>query len=322
MPFSNYPNGITSFGSPVTGARFSSPWATHYFVDGDDGDDGNPGLSPTSALKTIQKAVDISTGGDVIYIKPKSYTLGTGFARYVEDITVTQGGTGSGETATDANKSIIGVTQRQYPSDMLGVRTKYATAAHGGWNIEAPGTHIENIGHFAEDATTSAMHWESDGATRSKGFDGVSMYNVMLKGKQLRLTGGSGDMSIVNCKFQTKYDGAGTPLINLIGSAGAVNRLSIIGCDFIGGNANNYSTAPISSSAPVTSLVMRDCSFSQDPDSGDFLAFNGTTNSGIVANCSFASVDANAKLARIIAGVSGIHGAGLYDENGMVDLSS
>jgi len=323
MGLTNYPNGLTSFGVPLLGGgRFSSPWATHYFVDATDGSDGNSGLSPDRAFATIQRAVDVSSGGDVIYINPQTYKLGTGFNRYTEDITIAQGGAGgSGVVDTNANKSIIGVTQRQYPSDMVGVRTKYSTAAHGGWNIESPGTHIENIGHFAEDATTAAIHFESNGATRTKGWDGASMYNVMIKGKQVRFTGGSGDMSIVNCKFQAKYDGSGTPLLNLIGSAGAVNRMSVIGCDFIGGNANNYATAPVTGAAPVTSFVMRDCHFSQDPDSGDFINFAGSTNSGVVSNCYFGSEGLAAKMGTLTSGSSGIHAAGLFDENGAVDMS-
>lgn len=309
-------------GAPVSGARFSSPWATHYFVDAINGSASNGGKRPDDAMATITQAVALASGGDVIYIRPQKYTLGTGFARYTEDVTVTQGGTaGSGETATNANISIIGVTQRQYPSDMVGVRTKYATAAHGGWNIEAPGTHLEGIGIFAEDATTYAIYFESDGATRSKGFDGCSMYKVMVKGKGVRFAGGGGDMSIINCKFQCKHNGTGTPLLELVGSAGAVNRLSVIGCDFIGGNANNYATSPVTGAAPVTSFVMRDCHFSQDPDTGDFISMAGTTNSGVISNCYFGSEGLAAKMGTITSGSSGIHAAGLFDENGAVDLS-
>ena len=108
-------------GVPVGGARFSSPWATHWFVDGTDGNDNNDGKTPGTAKATIQAAVTASTGGDVIYIRPQVYTLGTGFARYTEDITVAQAQTAGSGTEANANKSIIGVTQRQYPSDMLGV---------------------------------------------------------------------------------------------------------------------------------------------------------------------------------------------------------
>jgi hypothetical protein len=309
-------------GAPVGSGRFSSPWATHWFVDFDNGSASNGGKRPDDAYKTIQAAVTASTGGDVIYIAPRQYQLGQGFRRYVEDITVTQGGTaGSGNVATNANKSLIGITQRQYPSDMVGVRTKYSTAGHGGWNIEAPGTHLENIGVFAEDATTYAIFFESDGATRSKGWDGCSMYKVMVKGKEVRFSGGGGDVSIVNCKFQCKYDGTGTPQLNLIGSAGTVNRMSVISCDFIGGNANNYATAPVTGAAPVTSFVMRDCHFSQDPDSGDFINFAGISNSGVVTNCFFGSESLAAKLGTLTSGSSGIHSAGLFDENGAVDMS-
>ena len=315
-------DGVYEYGGAPVSRRFSSPWATHYFVDAQNGSAGNDGKSPGRAMATIQQAVDLATAGDVIYIRAQTYKLGTGFNRYTEDITIAQGGAGgSGVVESSANRTIIGVTQRQYPSDMLGVRTKYSTAAHGGWNIESPGTHIEGIGHFAEDATTSAMHFESNGATRTKGWDGCSMYNVMVKGKEVRFTGGSGDMSIVNCKFQCKYDGAGTPLLNLVGSAGAVNRMSIIGCDFIGGNANNYATSVITGAPPITSFVMRDCHFSQAPDSGAYINISGTTSSGIISDCFFGSEGLASTETTLTSGSCGIHTAGFADENGMVDMS-
>ena len=311
-------------GAPVGSGRFSSPWATHYFVDATNGTTNAGGKRPDDAFSTIQGAIDVATGGDVIYIRPQVYTLGTGFARYTEDITIAQAQTAGSGTEANANMSIIGVTQRQYPSDMLGVRTKYATAAHGGWNIECPATHIEGIGHFAEDATSYAMFFESNGGTRTKGFDGSSMYNVMVKGKGVDIgsaTGGSGDMSIVNCKFQCKHNGTGTPLIKLTGSAGAINRLSIIGCDFIGGNANNYATSVITGAAPVSSFVMRDCHFSQAPDSGAYINFAGTSNSGVISNCFFGSEGLAATETTWGGGDCGIHAAGVFDENGAVDMS-
>ncbi|KKK84534.1 hypothetical protein LCGC14_2782400, partial [marine sediment metagenome] len=216
----NFPNGVSSFGSVVGGGeRFSSPWATHYFVDGDNGNDTSPGTSPDTAVATIAKAVSLSTGGDVIYIRPKTYTLGTGFARYTEDVIITQGGTaGSGNTATNANKSLIGVTQRVRPSDFLGVRWKFATDTN--LNIEAPGTHIENIGFFTEGAT-DGIFIETDGATRSKGgTDGSSIYNCAIKGEGKIRSNGSNELQIVNCRFQTKFDGT-VGGINLVGSANA-----------------------------------------------------------------------------------------------------
>ncbi len=307
-------------------SSFFEPWSDVWYVDGrtGGGSDDYTGTGPSKAKATIQAAITAASGGDVVYIRPQVYTLGTGFARYTEDITVAQAQTAGSGTEANANISIIGITSRQYPSDMLGVRTKYSTAAHGGWNIECPGTHLENIGIFAEDATSYAIFFESNGGTRTKGFDGSSMYNVMVKGKATQLgsgTGGSGDVSIVNCKFQCKYDGSGTPLLNLVGSAGAINRLSVINCDFIGGNANNYSTAVITGAAPVISFVMRDCHFSQAPDTPPYINFAGTSNSGVISNCYFGSEGLAATETTWGGGDCGIHAAGVFDENGAVDMS-
>ena len=168
-------------GVPVGGNRFTNPWNTHYFVDRTDGNDGHPGKTPGSAVETIQRAFDIATGGDVIYIRPGEYQHGQGFRRYTEDVIIACGGDGgSGNVATNANISLIGVSQRSgQATDFLGVRWKYATATP--LTNRAPGTHIENIGFFAEDATY-AINLENDPSGRTKASDGVSIYNCAIKG--------------------------------------------------------------------------------------------------------------------------------------------
>jgi len=65
-----------------------------YFVDGVSGSDNNTGKKPTEAKATIQAAVTLATRGDVIYVRPLAYKIGTGFNRYTEDIAVTLGGSG------------------------------------------------------------------------------------------------------------------------------------------------------------------------------------------------------------------------------------
>lgn len=311
MGLTKFPNGLSSMGMLVPGGgRFSSPWATHYFVDGDNGSDGNSGKDSNHAFATIAKAVSVSTAGDVIYIRPKSYTLGTGFARYTEDVVVTQGGTaGSGQTATNANKSIIGVTPRGVPTDFLGVRWKYATNTP--LNIEAPGTHIENIGFFAEDATY-AIYIETDGATRSKGgTDGSSIYNCAIKGAFIYANGGN-ELSIVHCRFQAKYDGT-VAGIQLVGSANAVARPIIRDCEFIGGNANNMTDACIVGAAPWYDAVIRDCYFNADSDTNIYINIAGSTSTGIISNCHFGVADIST--GRIVEG--GLIATGAYDGGGL-----
>jgi hypothetical protein len=69
MAYTNYPNGITSFGIPVIPSMGFAPanGGTHYWVKGNTGDDGASGLTPNEALKTMAKAFTKITSGDVIH---------------------------------------------------------------------------------------------------------------------------------------------------------------------------------------------------------------------------------------------------------------
>jgi len=304
------------------GVRFASPWNTHYFVDGDGGSDSNSGKRPDAAFKTIQGAITASTGGDVIYIKPKSYTLGTGFARYTEDVSVTLGGSGgSGATATNANKSLIGITQRGVSAtDFLGVRWKYTTATP--LTVDAPCLHVENIGFFVEDGTY-AINLRCNGATRTQeGTTGFSIYNCAIKGEAKLYANGGNEIQIVGCRFQCAYDG-NTGGIQLVGSSNACARTIIKNCEFIGGNAYNADTEYITTAAPQYDLMIRDCYFSTAPDSTVYINIAGTTNDGVIANCYFGTADiSTTAIPGLIAGVSGVFGAGLFDDDGVDDLSS
>jgi hypothetical protein len=319
MSITRFPHGVSSFGVPLVGSRFSNPWTTHYFVDGDSGSDGSVGTTPEDAFKTIQKAITISSAGDVIYIRPKTYTIGTGFARYSEDVSVTLGGGGgSGVTATNANKSLIGVTQRTRPSDFLGVRWTFATATQ--LTVDAPALHIENIGFFSE-LGTYTINLRNNGATwTQQGSAGFSIYNCEVKGEAKLYSDGGDGIQIVNCRFQSKYDGT-TGGIQLVGSSNQVKRAVIQACEFIGGNSYNMATAPINTAAPCWDLIIRDCYFSVDTDTV-YMVIAGTSNTGMVANCYFGSADINALCTGLVAGTSGVFGTALYDEAGIDSFAS
>ncbi len=308
MGISQFPHGI--FATPNIGAdgRFSSPWATHYFVDGISGSDGNSGKEPRRAFATIQKAITASTGGDVIYIRPKGYTNGTGFARYTEDVTMLQNGAVAAGTDLAANKSLIGVTQRSVPTDFLGVRWTFATATP--LTINTPGTHIENIGFFGEGATY-AINLVNNAPT-TYGGTGFSIYNCAIKGDGKIYAGYGGDeIQIVHCRFQAKYDGT-VGGINLVGSAGQVKRPIIRDCEFIGGNANNMSAAAIIGAAPWYDAVLRELYFNAESDTGEYINISGT-NTGLLANIFCGSADISTT--SIVA--SGMIGVAVYDDDGI-----
>lgn len=72
----NYPNGLSSFGIPLTGPWGNVPLDGEvFFVDGENGNDGNPGTSPDSSFSTIGRALEFVTSGKgtMIFIAPGSY---------------------------------------------------------------------------------------------------------------------------------------------------------------------------------------------------------------------------------------------------------
>lgn len=80
MGYTNFPNGITSFGIPLHGQTTGFPVIGNaWWVNGTKGSDtGYAGKDPNEAFATVQKAVTTqiatSTGlGDVIYIAPGTY---------------------------------------------------------------------------------------------------------------------------------------------------------------------------------------------------------------------------------------------------------
>lgn len=84
-PFTNYPNGVSSFGIPLTGSipmvLGSTGSGKIYFVDATNGVDGNSGLSTSQALKTIAAAYALAVSGDTIALSTNAtHSLTAGLA--------------------------------------------------------------------------------------------------------------------------------------------------------------------------------------------------------------------------------------------------
>lgn len=81
----NFPNGITSFGVPISGSipfvLGSTGAGKIYFVDATNGVDGNSGLSPSEALQTIAAAYALAVSGDTIALSTSAtHNLTAGLA--------------------------------------------------------------------------------------------------------------------------------------------------------------------------------------------------------------------------------------------------
>lgn len=79
MGTTNFPNGVTSFGIPITGASSGrtgggSLFGTTYFVDATNGSDGNRGLTISKPFKTLTKAFTAVGAWDTILVAPGDYS--------------------------------------------------------------------------------------------------------------------------------------------------------------------------------------------------------------------------------------------------------
>ena len=303
------PDMLLEFGgSPVGSGRFSSPWAKHYFVDAIDGSAGNAGLRPDDATATIQQAVDLATGGDIIYIRPQRYKIDTMYGRYTEDVTITMAtGLTSGDAVVDGMRSIIGVSANTFNADFSGVRWKGTTT-----NLinDTPGLHVENIGFFSEGCTYGVLlRYIAD---THRGSEGTSFYHCAFKGKGLYVISGGDGLTIDSCRFQPKYDGT-TCSINL---SGVINlrRPTIRNCEWLDGNATATATACIVVAGTTTELLIRDCYFPKIPTSGVYIDTSGAVT-GLIANCYFNEDDLDTD-AEILLG-TGVRAVACYDAAGL-----
>jgi len=296
-------------------ARYASPWSKALFVDGESGVDTNDGFTPSSALKTIAAAVAKATRGDTIFIRPQHYTIGTGFSRYTEDVTVGLGGAGgSAAHATNSDISIIGITNS--PNPEYGVRWKFATTQ--ALLVDAPALHLENIGFYCEGATY-AIYLRNNGATYTqRGSDGFTMYNCVVKGSGIYVASGGDGAHLEKVTFHTMYDGTsgGIGAIKYSCSANPGARLRVISCHFYGGNVTEApATCYITILPPMTQALIARNIFGTIPTDGHFINAAGAANTGQIVDNFFAY--ANVVLETSLH-IGGMIQAGNWDTAGIV----
>ena len=295
-----FPDGLFQYGGQPVGASWASPWSTVRFVDAADGSTAYDGLKPTQATTTIQAAVTASGRGDVIYLRPQAYVVGTGFSRYTEEVTT---------VLTQSDLSIIGTVNTKNPE--YGVRWKHATNTTGYCLVNiAPALHIENIGFFAESAA-GAMSILNNGATNTqRGTDGTTIYNCVIKGKGLVIASGGDGMTIQNTRFHCASGGAVAD-INYSCSANPGRRFLVRNCEFQDGNGTAASGPFINIAGVMSELLIRDCYFGADPTGSIYITI--TSSTGQISNCHFAVADIST--GGIVEG--GVVCTGIYDGGGL-----
>ena len=300
-----FSDGLYQFGgAPVGGARFSSPWATHWFVDGDEGSAGNGGQRPNDAFLTVQAAVTAASRGDVIYVRPRTYTSdGSDVNRYVEAVTV---------PFATADLSMIGVSNTYHGNPNYGAKLQYTTTSGTALTVNAPAFHLENMCVRAEGAKYAINFSGISGYATLAGSCGPTMYNVVIRGSEdgVIVTGGYA-ANIVGCRFE---GGSATDnAINLVGSAIPQRRVRIQDCHFDSFNGAANDEAYIRIFGSTSDLLIYRCTFDIKPTEGYYINATGS-NLGLIADCYFAEADLDTD-AEIVQG--GLTVVGCYDVAGL-----
>ena len=287
---STFPDGLFQYGGePVGGARYSSPWATAYFVDGTNGYDGFDGKGPTTAKKTIQAAVTAAGYQDVIYVRAKRpQTDASDPGVYTESVNVAY--------AKD-NLSIIGVTPHvldPYYGPKLLVPD---VVSEWGFHVISPGFHLENFTVQMWDITTTpagAVFLESESGFAAKaGSVGASIVNCMLWSGQLRIDGGY-DCTTYGVTFNNMVKDNTLGYNFSCPSTGGINPqwgMKVQNCAFLGKHAAAPTNTYMYIQGSAWGWQIRDCYFDIVPASGQFIYINGDVD-GFLANCYFNSANA------------------------------
>lgn len=309
MSYTNFPNGITSFGTPAPGSHYAGWWGKNvWFVDDDTGGDEvtRKGNSPGRALKTIQEAITRSGPGDTIFLKPREIDTDThsshGYYSGTNIIpTGKQGlaiiGTGRGVNMGSAAQCMVEPT---------------AACTTATITVQSPGVCIENLGVKAISGSKGAI---SANVSTAQAY-GLTVSNCFFK--DFIGTTGYGSIhtetthwvTIQHCIF--REGGVGIKCTSLIA---ALRNLTIKDCDFLGKAATWSNDIYV---GDVWGLIIDNCRFGHAiPAAGAtmYITCNGVlgNNHGMISNCKFSIVTTDEAACMTL--VSGILNANCYGDD-------
>lgn len=227
MSFTNFPNGVSSFGIPMVGGAPFGPNSQAWFVAPRTGSDGNSGKSSGRPVKTLSKALSLAVAdrNDVVFM--------------IAEDNSASGTTDYQSTALDWNKDgvhLIGVNSGTF----MGQRSRIAqlstaTDVDGLFTLSASNCYISNIHIF-------------------QGVDDSGSVNAMTVTGERNL--------IENCHIagigHNTMDVAANRSLMLDGAAETVFRNCTIGLDTI---SRDTATAEIEFTNQVTRLLFDRCVF-------------------------------------------------------------
>jgi hypothetical protein len=278
MTLTRFPHGI--FANPnIGGSNHFAGWfgTKIYYVDGNTGSDGNEGTDFEIPIKTIQRAINVASAGDTIYINSLGYDADASDpAQYVEDLTIPY---------TKRDLKLIGV------GPQAGTRLPYAgpkiknNSATTLLKVSAPGVRLENLQfNCTRNSGTYGIWFDGiTGYATVAGSVGFTMVNCIIKNGSgtyygVKITGGYGGL-ISNCTFFYCVKG-----IYLGDSVLPCSGHTIEYCDFKSINADTIDLHINVIAGSAHDITIESCTFSQ---ATAFITIGSGGTSGIIHNCGF-----------------------------------
>lgn len=159
MPLTNFPNGVSSYGIPIVSQGVPIPHkdGNVWFVDGTNGLDGNSGKDPSLPVKTIQRAVDLASAFDVVYVFPKQITDFTGDpSSYAETVII---------PATKPHMSLIGISHGRTQGGLPQIKKGSGSTAM--ITVRAAGCLIANLGINGAGSTGAGILLDDDNSAKT-----------------------------------------------------------------------------------------------------------------------------------------------------------
>jgi hypothetical protein len=262
MPITNYDNGVSSFGMPLTGgARLGGFWGKTYFVDYDNGDSSYDGLTPDTPMKYPATAVAAATINDVIYIRNRE-----------QDITSTDGETILPESTTNftiaeakTHLSLIGASNVShipkqaagYAVILKGTATAVTTPVI---DVQAPFCLIENLGFHRGGSTAGGLIALSGNSTSARAMGAVinnCLFRLYSNNTEAAIYNiDNWFTNIYNCDFHDCNVG-----IMYRGSSSTIRRNMIANCIFRNQTAASVSANILFSGSNGQDNTIMDCDF-------------------------------------------------------------
>jgi hypothetical protein len=233
MSFTNFPNGITSFGIPVVpysdfihvGSTTTSDTnivvgERHFWVNGNFGSDGNDGLNPSFPLKTMAAVFARINSGDIIHMTGNITEQLTTPAGIFDVTIIGEGNLPRNADAFDTNNGYTAATWK-FPTS--------PTAATPLLKIQQQGWRVMNVLFSGSLASTAAIQIFRDGGAGDSERDGshTQIIGCRFDGgvNGVEWNGGPNFVQVINCAFRGF---TGTALKNTVGAGIGTNLNTVI----------------------------------------------------------------------------------------------